>query len=253
MGCPVFKLVIEYDGTAFHGWQSQPRERTVQGVIEEALRVVLENPAVAVAGAGRTDAGVHARGQVGSFEAETALPARALAPLLKRRLPRDVRVREAVDAPEGFHARHSARARRYSYHLLHRPDVMRERFAWWPRRAFDPEPLDRATRALEGEADFSAFRTSGSSPVRPECRILRAAWSVDGHGARLDIVADHFLYRMVRNIVGTALEASSGNDPAGRMREILASRDRGRAGTTAPPGGLCLEEVFYPGEGEAKR
>src|SRR5262245_15064676 len=136
------RLLMAYDGTAFHGWQVQPGYRTVQGVMEEALRDALHENPPRVSGAGRTDAGVHARGQVASFTAATDLPAKALAPLLNRRLPSDVRVCAAADAPPDFHARHSARERRYAYRVIERDDVLMERYAWSVRRVPDWEKVD---------------------------------------------------------------------------------------------------------------
>jgi len=246
----VFKLVIGYDGTAFHGWQVQPGRRTVQGVLEEALSQVLESE-IHVNGAGRTDAGVHARGQVASFEAGTRLPARALPPLLARALPPDVRVQASAEAGPAFHARHSAVARRYSYHLLAAEDALWSRFAWHPARAVPAHALEDAARVLEGEHDCSAFQASGSSPGSPVCTVFRAGWSRWEAGLRLDIVADHFLYHMVRTLVGTLLAAARERDPKAAMRRVLESRDRGRAGVTAPPQGLCLEQVFYLPEAAA--
>lgn len=243
----VYKLVVGYDGTAFHGWQIQPGRRTVQGVMEEALGQVV-GAGVRVNGAGRTDAGVHARGQVASFEAATRLPARALAPLLARVLPTDVRIEAAEDARPGFHARHSAVARRYSYRLLAADDVLWSRFAWRPPRAVPAPALERAALVLEGAHDCSAFRASGSSPANAVCTIFRAGWAVWEGGLRFDIVADHFLYHMVRNLVGTSLAAGREREPGAAMGRVLESRDRGRAGVTAPPQGLCLEQVFYPPE-----
>ena len=243
----VFKLVVGYDGTAFHGWQVQPGARTVQGVLEDALRTVLGGE-VKVNGAGRTDAGVHARGQVASFAADTRLPARALPPLLARALPGDVRVHSAAAVGEGFHARHSAVARRYSYQLLEADDVLWSRFAWRPPRAAPAAALERTALALEGEHDCSSFRATGSAPGSPVCTVLRAGWTRWEGGFRLDIVADHFLYHMVRTVVGTALAVAREPDPGTAMRRILEARYRGRAGVTAPPQGLCLEEVFYPAE-----
>jgi tRNA pseudouridine38-40 synthase len=240
----VFKLVIGYDGTAFHGWQVQPGRRTVQGVLEDALSQVIGSE-VNVNGAGRTDAGVHARGQVASFEAQTRLPARALPPLLARALPPDVRVQGATEVRTGFHARHSAVARRYSYHLLAADDILWSRFAWAPPRAVRPEALECAATVLEGEHDCSAFRASGSSPGSPVCTIFRAGWSRWEAGLRFDIVADHFLYHMVRTLVGTLLAVARERDSRGGMRRVLESRDRGQAGLTAPSEGLCLEQVFY--------
>lgn len=238
-------MTVAYDGTGFHGWQVQPGCRTVQGVIEEALAQVLERD-TRVTGAGRTDAGVHARGQVASFEADTRLPARALAPRLNRLLPADVRVRESEEAPAGFHARHSAIARRYAYRLLRSADVLLERIAWWPRRDLEAPALERATRVVEGEHDFTALESSGSPSPRPVCRVSRARWRPWEGGLMLDVVADHFLYHMVRGLVGTALLASRATDPARAMRQVIEARDRSRAGVNAPPQGLTLEQVFYP-------
>lgn len=240
-----FRLIVAYDGSAFHGWQVQPSLRTVQGVLSAALELVLEAPPLRLTGAGRTDAGVHARGQVVSFEAETRLPARAVGALLERRLPEDVRVCEAAEVDSGFSARHSARARRYAYRLLRDDDVLWARFAWKPKRWPDADALSRAVAPVEGEQDFSAFQAAGGAEVRSICRVHRAAWSVWEGGVKLDIVADHFLYHMVRNIVGTSLSLAGSADPAVAMREVLASRDRRNAGPTAPPQGLTLEQVFY--------
>jgi tRNA pseudouridine38-40 synthase len=241
-------MVIAYDGTGFHGWQAQPGLRTVQGVLEDGLALAL-GERVRIHGAGRTDAGVHARGQVASFRSSAALPGPAIRARLERLLPDDVRVRDCAAAPEGFHARHSARGRRYAYRLLAADDVLLGRFAWWPRRPWHAERLERATRALEGTHDFSAFQSAGSAATSPRCRLARARWSPWEGGLRLDIVADHFLYHMVRGIVGTALAAARGPDPAAAMREVLDGRDRRGAGLNVPARGLSLEQVFYPPAG----
>lgn len=243
-----FKLTVAFDGTDFHGWQRQPGERTVQGVLEAALADLL-GEAVTLRGAGRTDAGVHARGQVASLAAATTLPAAALRPALGPRLPRDVRVLDAVEVGEGFDARRSARARRYSYRLLRREDPLLERFAWRPRAWPAAAALAAATRTLEGRHDCSSFRSAGSSDTRPDCAVSRAAWGEWEGGLLLDITADHFLYHMVRTIVGTALAAAASADPAGAMRAVLGARERAAAGPTAPAHGLCLEEVLYEGAG----
>jgi tRNA pseudouridine38-40 synthase len=241
-----FRLDVAYDGTEFHGWQRQPEGRTVQGVLEAALAALLEVEEVTLHGAGRTDAGVHARGQVASFRAATRIPAAALRHALAPRLPRDVRVVRSAAAEDGFDARRSALARRYSYRLLRAEDPLEERFAWRPRRWPDLPALEAATRALEGRQDFSSFRSTGSSESNPVCDVTRARWVTWDGGLRFEIVADHFLYRMVRSIVGTALEVSAAADPSGRMRAVLEARQRSAAGPTAPAHGLCLEEVRYP-------
>ena len=237
--------MVAYDGTEFHGWQRQPGRRTVQGVLEDALARFAGAP-VTAQGAGRTDAGVHARGQVASFRLDTRAPARALAPALNPLLPRDVRVRDGAEVADDFDARRSARARHYRYRLLGVDDVLLARYAWHPR--VPPPALDRleaAVRPLEGEHDFTAFRATGGSEGTPVCRVTRAAWTTWEGGVQFDVAADHFLYHMVRSLVGTALAAAAGDDPAHAMRGVLASRDRARAGVTAPPHGLTLERVDY--------
>jgi tRNA pseudouridine38-40 synthase len=243
-----FRLVLAYDGTDFHGWQIQPAQRTVQGVVREALAEVLADGVVDLHGAGRTDAGVHARGQVASFRSATRLPARAIAAELARRLPRDVAVRSVAEAEDDFHARHSAIARHYTYRTVEYEDPRWERFAWHPPRMPAVEALDLATRVLEGVHDCSSFKSSGSSPADPMCRIVRARWRAWEFGSMFEIVADHFLYHMVRNVVGTAFAAARVSDPAAAMRRVLAARDRSAGGLAAPAHGLSLEHVFYPPE-----
>jgi tRNA pseudouridine38-40 synthase len=243
-----FRLRVAYDGTEFHGWQSQAGLRTVQGTLEEALKTVTRDQQIAVAAAGRTDAGVHARGQVASFQADTSLPARALPPLLNRALPGDVRVRDAAEAAPEFNARRSARARRYVYSLLESDDVLWGRFAWSPPGPLALDALERATHALEGESDFVAFQAAGGTATRTVCRVMRAGIRMWGPIAQLEIVADHFLYHMVRGIVGTALALSRTRDPGAAMREVVSSGDRRRTGPTAPAKGLSLEAVYYAPE-----
>ncbi len=243
-----FRLTVAYDGTDFQGWQKQPGPRTVQGELEAALARVLAVEAVATAGAGRTDRGVHARGQVATFQHATRLPGHAFAPLLNAQLPRDVRVLESAEVPAGFHARHTARARRYEYRLLARPDVLQGRFAYAPHPYPGLPALQAATGALEGTHDFTAFQTVGNDAANPVCQVHVARWSAREDGAAFDILADHFLYHMVRNIIGTLLDAVRRPDPAAHVAQVLASRDRSRRGRTAPARGLSLERVYYEGE-----
>ena len=241
------RLDVAYDGTGFHGWQIQPDQRTVQGVLEDALNEVL-GERVRLTGAGRTDAGCHARGQVASFATGSSLPARSIAPMLRRHLPEDVIVREAREASPDFDARRSARGRRYAYRLLDRPDVLLQRMAWHPRRPLDGDRLSSAVRPLEGEHDCAAFAATGSTPAPTRCHLHHAGWRRWEGGLQLDLVADHFLYHMVRNVVGTALMVMDRPDPGAEIAAILASRSRAKAGPTAPPQGLCLEQVFYAPE-----
>ena len=179
----VVRLVVAYDGTAFHGWQVQPGARTVQGVLEEGLSELLGS-AIRVNGAGRTDAGVHARGQVASFACEGRLPARALPPRLACLLPADVRVLAAADAPPGFHARHSAVARRYSYALLDADDLLWSRFAWRPPRPAPAAALERAARGNAAQRrlpriDGAERAPSGQAKCR-QCKqkIEKGAWRI---------------------------------------------------------------------------
>lgn len=239
------RLVVAYDGTDFHGWQRQPELRTAQGELERALSDLLGETIVTSA-AGRTDAGVHARGQVVSFRTGTHLPVTALVPLLRRALPDDLQAVRADLPGDAFDARRSARARHYSYRLLDRDELLWRRYAWHPHGPVDGDALNVACRTLHGEHDFTALRSTGGSPGSPRCRVTRAHWSRWEAGWRLDVAADHFLYHMVRNIVGTALAAARTADPAGAMRSVIESLDRSSAGPTIPPQGLCLEEVSYP-------
>jgi len=243
-----FRLTVAYDGTAFHGWQKQPGVRTVQGELEGALAVVLASSEVTVSGAGRTDTGVHARGQVASFRHDTHLPAGALPPLLRRVLPPDMRVTEAREAEPTFHARHSARARRYCYRLLTERDVLAERYAWAPPVLPPLAGLMASAGPLTGEHDCTAFQTASRTPADPICRVHVARWQAWADGVEFEVVADHFLYHMVRNLVGTSIVAAAMPDPAAHMRDVLESRDRRRRASPAPPHGLSLEQVYYEGE-----
>ena len=244
----VFRLTVAYDGTNFHGWQKQPGLRTVQGELERAAGEVFGTEGIVVHGAGRTDAGVHARGQGASFVASTAWPVSGVRGHMQRALPRDVRIVDASEAAHGFHARHSARARRYAYRLLDRHDVLYARIAWPVPHPVDGGGLARSVEPLLGEHDCSAFGALGSSQVNPVCRVTLARWSRWEAGWRFDVTADHFLYHMVRNLVGTSLRAQRDPDPAARVAGILASRNRALGGPTAPPHALCLEAVSYEGE-----
>ena len=242
----VIKLTVEYDGTDFSGWQLQPGERTLQSEIEGALARLLKRP-VRIAGSGRTDAGVHAQGQVCSFEIEESLPVRAFREGLNPLLPMDIVVREAQEAPVGFHARHSARGKRYRYrvltHRLHSP--LRDRYVWWQRHPWDFDLLQKATLPLLGEHDFSSFRASSCQAQQP-WRILRKIEVVQvDDEIWLTFTGTAFLKHMVRNLVGTLAEVAKGNREVSWVKEVLEARDRTLAGPTAPPQGLTLMEVFY--------
>jgi tRNA pseudouridine38-40 synthase len=240
------KLTLEYDGKGFVGWQVQPNGRSVQEELEKGIgRLCGES--VRVTGAGRTDAGVHARGQVASFRAPRELPLRAWTAGLNALLPDDVACLRAESAPEGFDARRWARGKRYTYAIVQTPvrsPLLRGR-AWEIRRPLDLEAMRRAAPALLGTHDFSALRAA-DCPANTTVREIRSL-DIRQSGARIDIAveASAFLKHMVRNLVGTLVEVGHARRDPDSLPALLEGRDRTRAGPTAPPHGLVLDEVFY--------
>ncbi|MGH9049594.1 MAG: tRNA pseudouridine(38-40) synthase TruA [Acidimicrobiia bacterium] len=247
---PRCKLLIAYDGTDFRGYATQPDVRTVEGVLAATLEKVLPRPAASLTCAGRTDAGVHAWGQVVSFDADTdagIVPDR-LRSSLNGMLAPEVVVRSVEMVEPGFDARRSAQWRTYTYAVVNRPvpDPFLARYAWWV-----PEPLDLPALRLGadpfvGEHDFAAFCRKGPAGSTTTRRVLASRWIAAENGVlRYEISATAFCWQMVRSIVGTLVDVGTGKIRPGDLLRIVRSRDRARAGRVAPPQGLCLWEVGY--------
>jgi tRNA pseudouridine38-40 synthase len=249
------KLTLEYDGKDFVGWQVQAAGRSVQAELEKAIERLCGDP-VRVTGAGRTDAGVHARGQVASLRAPRSLPLRAWTAGLNALLPEDVACVRAEAVPEGFDARRWARGKRYVYSIAESPvraPLLRGR-AWEVRRPLDVEAMRKAASALLGTHDFSALRAA-DCPARTTVREIRKL-DIRRDGGRIDLLveASALLKHMVRNIVGTLVEVGHGRRDPESLAALLEGRDRTRAGPTAPAHGLMLDEVFYlPGNADPRQ
>ncbi len=239
------RLDLHYAGANFSGWQEQPNLRTVQGEIKRAVSYLIGRP-VNVTGAGRTDAGVHARGQVAHLDLAHAGEFERIERALDRRVPDDIRVTRARIVSPAFHAIRSATARRYHYHLLSGPDLFQP-FVWHLHRKLDRTRMDEAAAIFTGEHDFSSFcKTSSLKDDGNRCRIDLCAFEWAGDSAILKVRGNRFLHHMVRILTGTLVEIGRGQRPVQDAERILAARDRSAAGYMAPAAGLFLEEVTYP-------
>ena len=238
--------MLEYDGSNFAGWQQQARGRTVEAELKRALRSITGNDHTVYA-AGRTDAGAHAEGQVANFHTDGRISPRRLVAALNARLPDDVAVLSAEEVPDDFHARYSARWRRYRYRYLDRPSrpVLQRGRCWHVRGPLDAEAMSEAARALVGKHDWTSF-CSASEPAAARVREMRSA-HVARHGdfVDLELVAEGFLRGMVRSIAGAVAEVGRGHRPPTWVGAVLRARDRRQAPRTAPAGGLTLMEVIY--------
>lgn len=241
-----FKLTIAYDGTGYVGWQRQATGVSIQGLLEDAIAELDEQP-VTVIGAGRTDAGVHAHGQVASVSLARSIDAATLVRAANARLPPAVRVLDASEAPEEFHARFRARSKSYRYRIWNAAALspFERAYAWHLPGRLDVAAMMEAALLIEGTHDFAAFQAAGAETHTTERAILSSRVARDGALITYDVCGEGFLRHMVRAIVGTLVDVGRGRRASAWMRDVLASRDRGQAGQTAPPHGLFLMGVSY--------
>lgn len=241
------RIILGYDGTGYHGWQRQKNGLTIQEVLEENLRVIL-GESVIVLGSGRTDAGVHALHQVCNFKTTSGIAPESLRRGLNSLLKEDIFIIAAEYAPDEFHARYNVRSKIYEYRIWNSRErnIFLRHYTWHIREALAIEKMARCLSVLRGQHDFSSFRSSGSENLNPVREMIRADLSRDQEGL-ITIVfeADGFLRHMVRNIVGTAVDAGKGRITVDEFEDIFRSLDRKRAGINAPPQGLFLTMVNY--------
>jgi tRNA pseudouridine38-40 synthase len=242
----VLKLTLEYDGTSYSGWQLQPRHDSIQGRIEAALERIFAEP-VRVFGSGRTDAGVHARGQVASISIPRPFDPDELQRALNSILPADIVVRDIAPAPDDFDPRRAARSRVYEYRVLNRKiaSAFDYRYSWLVRDQLDLAQMNCAARIFVGEHDFAAFRSLGSVVKTTVRRLVSSEWTRDAELLLYRVEANSFLRHMVRAMVAAMVDVGRGKLTAEKIATILAGRDRQAAPANAPPGGLYLVEVRY--------
>ncbi len=244
-----YRAIIEYDGTDFLGFQIQARGRTVQGEIEKVLRQVTQS-VIRIEGAGRTDTGVHATGQVIAFNAKWKHSLTDLQRALNAKLPDDIVISDLKTVDSTFHPRFSALSRSYCYTVINQlwPDVLRRRYAYQVKSSLDVRAMNEASRLLIGSHNFASFGKppQGENTVR---QVSQAEWTANGKLLNFEITANAFLYRMVRTIVGTLIQVGLGQLATSEIKNILEARDLTRSAPPVPAHGLCLIRVTYPAEG----
>jgi tRNA pseudouridine38-40 synthase len=249
-----YRLTVHYDGSAFHGWQVQPDQRTVQGAMEAALSRLADRP-VTVLGSGRTDTGVHATGQVASADMPASWTAGALRTSANALLPDDVWVASVSQADPEFHPRYDALRRTYHYHVGTRADALspfHRRWCWPLAQPLELRPLAAAANVILGTHEFGAFAKSGQPERGHRCTVIAAAWEPTELGVRFAITADRYLHHMVRYLVGTMVEIARGRRPLDDVARLLGSDADLITSPPAPPQGLFLHRVEYPGDEREK-
>ena len=246
---PRFRLLIEYDGTRYSGWQVQRNARTVQGEVIQAVQTVTgRRDRLEVYGAGRTDAGVHALGQVAHLDVATSLPPATLLHRLNDALPRDITIVDLRTVGHRFHARHDAVARRYVYQVSRRRSAFAKPFVWWVRERLDVEAMRRGAAAFVGRLDFEAFSDDDARDKSTTVQVDAVEIAEDGALVLIRVTGSHFLWRMVRRMVGVLVQVGTGQLREREVVRLLASNGEDVARMTAPAAGLFLEQVIYPGE-----
>lgn len=240
------KLIIEYDGKGFNGWQKQPNKLNIQGEIEKAIEEITQEKVDLIA-SGRTDAGVHSLGQTANFKTNSKIPADKLAFAINSKLKKSIRIKSAEEVDERFHSRYSVKSKKYRYTInnsLHGTALYRDMEYHFPVK-LDVEKMKEAAKYFEGEHDFKAFKASGTSSKSSVRKIYKAEVYQIGEKIYIELTGNGFLYNMVRIISGTLLDVGIGKIKPEEIIEIIESKDRKRAGKTLPANGLCLVEVTY--------
>ena len=245
-----FKLTIEYAGTRYSGWQIQKNARTVQGEIDRAVRAVTSRSDFELYGSGRTDAGVHAAGQIAHLDVATTLPADTLLRRLNEELPADINILAARTVPHRFHARHDAVARRYVYQIARRRTAFAKAYVWWVKEALDLQAMRAGAGAFVGFKDFAAFAEHDATSASRSPTVLVERLDIVDRGALVLVVIEgsHFLWKMVRRLVGVLVEIGRGGLQPGDAERLLREPAGLPARLTAPAAGLFLERVFYKGD-----
>lgn len=241
------KLIVEYDGAGFYGWQKQPELRTVQSELEKVIETVVRGPISPLHAAGRTDSGVHARGQVVTFKTDMEVDTYRLAQGISHLMRGELAVVSAEIVPDGFHPGWCSTHKQYSYRILTRPApaVLDARRVWHIPHRMDLDQLRESASVVVGTHDFSGFRDSTCTAASPIKTIFSSSFSLEGDLLIYRVVGDGFLKQMVRNLVGTMTDLARGRLRGRSMRDVLESRDRRRGGVTAPAYGLCMDWVSY--------
>jgi tRNA pseudouridine38-40 synthase len=240
-----FKLEIEYEGTRYSGWQVQKHVRTVQGELLEAIKRILPEREIVLQGAGRTDAGVHALCQVAHLDCDTRIPPDVLRLKINDELPADIHVLHLEPAPKNFHARHSAVARSYIYQISQRRTAFGKRFVWWVKDALDIEAMQKAAAQFVGLKNFESFTADDSREKSTKALLMPIELKVYGELILLRFVGSHFLWKMVRQIVGVIVEVGRGKLTLEEVQSFFQTKSTRPAELTAPPSGLFFERAYY--------